>query len=107
MATTIFDTIRDAIINKKIVTARYHGFNRVMCPHVIGWNKRGEEQALFYQFAGQSSSGLAPPGSGQNWRCIPLAGLSGVQISDGDWQTAPNHSRPQSCVHLIDTEVSY
>jgi hypothetical protein len=76
-----------------------------MCPHVLGVNKYGRPQALFYQFAGESSSGLAPMGSGENWRCLPIEGLTAVSVQHGDWFTAPNHSRPQTCVDRIDVEV--
>lgn len=107
MSSGIFATIRDAIQKKQTVTAEYNGYRRVMCPHVVGWNRNGREQALFYQFAGDSSSGLGPPGAADNWRCIPLAGLRGVVVSDGPWHTAPNHTRPQTCVATIDTEVNY
>ena len=47
---TTYEIVRDAIQTKKIVAATYHGYERVMCPHVLG-TKRGREQGLFYQFA--------------------------------------------------------
>ena len=100
-----YQIVRDAIINKKQITAFYDGHPREMCPHVIG-TKNGREQALFYQFGGSSKSGLQPAGSGANWRCIPIEGLQQVSSKDGGWHTAPNHSRPQTCVDVIDVEVS-
>lgn len=102
-----YEIVRDAIRHKRIVTATYAGHRRVMCPHVIGISKKGREQALFYQFGGSSSSGLAPAGSGENWRCIPVANLQDVKASDGDWHTGPNHSRPQRCVAEVDLQVDY
>lgn len=103
MAST-YDIIRQAIINKEQVTATYQGRIREMCPHGIG-TKNGHEQALFYQFGGSSSSGLGSPGSPDNWRCIPISGLSDVSTKEGKWHTGPNHSRPQTCVDDIDVEV--
>lgn len=96
--------IRDAILNKRQVIAVYNGHLREMCPHVLG-RKHGREQALFYQFAGTSSSGLGPPGSGENWRCIPVGKLTDVSVKEGPWHTAPTHSRPQTCVDEIDVDV--
>lgn len=103
MANT-YEVIRQAIINKKQVTATYKSRVREMCPHVIG-TKNGRQQALFYQFGGSSSSGLGLPGASSNWRCIPISGLSNVSTKKGEWHTAPNYSRPQNCVDHIDVEV--
>lgn len=75
-----------------------------MCPHAIGY-KNGKLHALFYQFGGQSSSGPIQPHSQNNWRCIDVTKLVDVEIKDGEWYTASNHSRTQSCVDQIDLEV--
>lgn len=105
--TGAYALIREAIERKWIVTAWYKGHHREMCPHVIG-TKNGNEHALLYQFAGTSSSRpLGPSGSGHNWRCLDIVELSQVSIQPGPWHTAPNHSRPQSCVDVIDLEVTY
>jgi hypothetical protein len=101
-----FETVRDAILNKKHVVATYDGFRREMRPHAVGF-KNGREQALFYQFGGDSKSGLQPSGSPSNWRCIPLEGLVIDEVRDGEWHTGPNHGRPQTCVDEIIGEVDY
>jgi len=98
--------VRDAIFNKVQVIADYDGYHREMCPHVIG-TKSGREQALFYQFAGESRSGLGPPGASANWLCISIDGLTNVFIRKGPWHTVPTHSTPQTCVDDIDIEVSF
>lgn len=100
---TVYQIVRQAIIDKKQIIATYTGHVREMCPHAIG-TKNGREQALFFQFAGGSSSGLPPEGE---WRCIPIAGLSNVSVKDGPWHTGANHSKVQSCVDTIDVEVDY
>lgn len=101
-----YQIVRLAILNKQIIRATYRGRVRVMCPHVVG-TKNGRSQALFYQFDGESSSGLDPDGSPANWRCLLLDALSDVSVEDGEWHTAPNHSREQTCVDEIDVEVQY
>ena len=106
MASATYNLIRQPIAKKQQVTGMYNGYIRNMCPHVIG-TKNGREQALFYQFAGGSSSGLAPAGAPDNWRCMPISMLSQVAVEDGEWHTAPNHSRPQTCVDEIDLEVEF
>jgi hypothetical protein len=101
--------IRQAIIDRDIVMARYHGHMREMCPHVLGM-KNGRAQALFYQFAGGSTIGLEPDGSPANWRCVVVSELSEVSVrkSLGEWHTASNYSRPQTCVDRsgIDVEIA-
>jgi hypothetical protein len=99
-----YKTVRLAIEKRAPVRAAYKGHVREMCPHVIG-TKKGRARALFYQFGGTSSSGIEADGSPRNWRCIHLDELSDVTIIDGEWHSAPNHSRPQTCVDEIDLEV--
>jgi hypothetical protein len=107
-ANQVYGLIRQAIVDKNIVIARYHGYMREMCPHIVGM-KNGRAQALFYQFAGGSSIDLEPDGSPSNWRCVIVAELSEVSVrkSMGEWHTASNYSRPQTCVDSsgIDVEV--
>jgi hypothetical protein len=104
MNRSVYQLVRDAILNRQQIVATYQGHVREMCPHVIG-TKNGRERALFYQFGGSTSSGHIVPGSTANWRCILIDGLSGVSARDGEWKTADNHSRSQTCVDEIDVEV--
>jgi len=60
---------------------------------------------LCYQYGGESETGLKPPGSPDNWRCIALDKPGNVEPLDGAWQTAPNHSRPASCVVDADMDA--
>ena len=105
MATSTYNLIRQAILEKKQIHATYQGHSRKMCPHVIG-TKNGCEQALFFQFAGGSSRGLPPGGA---WRCIQINGLTDVSIHEGDWRTGDRQpdGPSQSCVGDIDVEVPY
>ncbi len=100
-----YELIWEAINEKKQVIATYRGFRREMCPHVLG-SKGGRPQALFYQFGGESSSGLSSDPT-QNWRCMYIDELAKVEVVSGEFHTAPNHTRPQTCVDSIDIEVSY
>ena len=86
--------------------APFIGQARHMCPHVLGM-KNGKEHCLFYQFAGTSSSRSIVPGSKENWRCLDIQVLQNVRVIDGEWHTASNHSRPQTCVDIVDAEVDY
>lgn len=101
-----YNLIREAIMKKQQVVATYDGHVRELCPHAIG-TKGGQEQALFYQFGGTSSSGPIIPDSPKNWRCIPIGGLSNVSVRPGPWHTSGNHSKAQTCVDNIDVEVQF
>ena len=106
MTIDVYSLIRQAILDKYQVIASYNGHRREMCPHAIG-TKNARPQALFYQFGGSSQSGLGPLGSGDNWRCIPVAGLSDVSVKVGPWYTDPTHSQDQTCIDVIDVEVPH
>jgi len=100
---TAQEIIVEAIQQKLVLTAMYQGYERIMCPHVIGY-KKGALNALFFQFAGGSKSGLPPEGQ---WRCIHVDELSEVSAEPGEWRTGPDHTRPQTCVDNIIAEVVY
>ena len=100
-----YSLIRLAILNKTNISATYNGYHRELSPHTLG-TKDGRPQALFYQFGGTSSSGLGPLGTGANWRCMPVGAMQDVAPLNGPWHTAPTHSRPQTCVGVIDVEVA-
>jgi hypothetical protein len=101
----IYQLLRTAIVDKHPVRAAYNGRDRWFCPHRLGRNQQGHPRVLCYQYAGQSGSGLEAIGSPANWRCIAVEKLSRVELLEGAWQTAPNHSRPQTCVAEVDVDA--
>ena len=103
-----YTIIRDAILNKDSVAGWFDGFDRQLSPHIIGTNKQGRRQALFYQYGGGSKSGLGAGGSRANWRCIPVDEMRNVSTISGVWHTADEHGvRPQTCVVVIEAVVAY
>jgi len=99
----IYDLVREAVENRRPIAAVYHDRRRLFCPHRLGRNKEGQLRVLCYQYGGESESGLKPPGSPDNWRCVALDKLTRVEPLNGAWRTAPNHSRPASCI--VDADV--
>jgi hypothetical protein len=100
---TVYWKVYAAIEGRRLIAAVYHELPRLFCPHRLGRNGEGWFRVLCYQYGGESESGLEPPGSPANWRCIALEKLSGVELLDGPWRTAPNHSRPGSCI--VDPDI--
>lgn len=97
---TTSDLLREAITTRKAVAATYDGHPRRFCPHKLG-RKDGKLHVFVFQYGGTSSSVLPPGGE---WRCMEVAGLSGVRIIATDpWRTGqPGHTgRPQSCVDQV------
>jgi hypothetical protein len=54
---------------------------------------------------GDSVSGLNGPNGRSHWRCLAVEKLSEVELMSGSWHTAPNHSRPQTCILRVEMDV--
>ena len=105
MATETYQLIRQAVLNKGQVNATYGGHPRKFCPHLLG-TKNGVAHAFVYQFGGTSESGLGPPGSVDNWRCMSIAGLSEVVLVQGPWYTGAHPGKAHEyCIDEIDVYV--
>lgn len=101
----IYGLLRTAVKKRQPIRTTYDGRERWLCPHRLGWNRDGRPRVLCYQYAGQSSSGLEEDGSAANWRCIAVEKLKRVELAEDGWHSAPNHSRPQSCVSEVDVDA--
>ncbi len=101
----IYQLVWTAVATKRPIRAVYKKRSRLFCPHRLGRNRVGEQRVLCYQYGGDSESGLAPMGSPENWRCIGLEKLQAVELVDGAWKTAPNHSRPAHCILNADIDA--
>jgi hypothetical protein len=92
-----------AIIQRRPIAALYRRRRRLLCPHLLGWNRHRRLQVLCYQYGGES--GLKPAGASDNWRCLAAENLSQLELLEGSWQTAENHSRPQTCIEEVELDV--
>lgn len=101
----IYRLVRTAIANKRPISAIYKDLPRLFCPHRLGRNRARQLRVLCYQYGGESESGLASMGSPENWRCVALEKLRRVELVEGSWKTAPNHSRPATCVVEADIDA--
>jgi hypothetical protein len=99
----IHSIVYAAVAGRRPISAVYENHPRLFCPHRLGKNREGERRVLCYQYGGASESGLAEEGSPKNWRCIALGKLGCVVLREDVWRTAPNHSRPQTCI--VDVEI--
>jgi hypothetical protein len=99
----MYRLIWTAIANKQPISAIYKDLPRLFCPHRLGRNRLGQRRVLCYQYGGESETGLGPIGSSENWRCVVFEKLKRVEVLSGSWKTAPNHSRPATCV--VDPDI--
>ena len=95
--------VQSAIRCRRPIAAAYKGYRRLLCPHRIGWNREGDRRLLSYQYGGDSESGLGA--AKDNWRCMALDKLSEVQVLEGSWHTAENHTRPATCMERVEIDV--
>jgi len=101
----IYRLVWAAVARRNPIAASYNGLPRLFCPHRLGRNKEGELRVLCYQYGGASESGIQLLGSPANWRCIVLEKLRTVELLEDGWHTAPNHSRPATCVITPDIDA--
>ena len=99
----MYRLIWTAIAGKQPIGAIYKDLPRLFCPHRLGRNRLGQLRVLCYQYGGESESGWGPMGSPENWRCVVFEKLRQVVVLSGSWKTAPNHSRPASCI--VDADI--
>ncbi len=101
----VYRLIWTAVERRYPISAVYKHRHRLLCPHRLGRNRQGQLRVLCYQYGGESESGLQPVGSPANWRCIAVEKLSAVELLEGSWRTALNHSRPASCIADADIDA--
>jgi hypothetical protein len=101
----IYRLVWTSVHRKKPIEASYDGRHRLLCPHRLGRNSKGELRVLCYQYGGESRSRLQQSDLSANWRCLVMEKLRHVRLLDEDWRTAPNHSRPASCVVQADIDT--
>lgn len=94
--------LEQALTDKRPVRARYHGSERVLCPHALGW-KHGRPKVLSYQ-SGRTTSRRALPPDPDAWRSMFIDEIENLVIADGPWRTAPNFSHDSNC--FDDLEVA-
>jgi WYL domain len=94
-----------ALRQRRAVQVSYHGRERLVCPHALGW-KNHRPLLLGYQVGGQTSSGTLPADPRKRWRCMFVDEIDDVVITDSTtrWQTADNYNyrRPFNAIdHVV------
>jgi hypothetical protein len=105
---TAWGALEDALRARRPVLVSYHGRERLICPHAIGW-KAGRAMLLGYQTGGETSTGLLPADPRQRWRCFYVDEVGSVlpAAAGSPWATAENYnpSRPFPSVDEVTVAV--
>ena len=74
----LYRIVREAVENRRPMAAVYRNRRRLLCPHRLGRNKEG---------------------------CLRVLCYRRLELMDSAWRTAPNHSRPASCIVTTDVDA--
>jgi hypothetical protein len=97
------EVLAEAIARRRPVRASYHGHERLMCPHVLGW-KDGRLRVLSYQVAGTTRTGGLPTAN-QRWRSMFVDDLENPVLTRDTWETADNYSLATNAIGDVEIAV--
>jgi len=81
-----------ALRQRRPVSVFYHGHQRLICPHALGW-KNGKAILLGYQTGGHSTAGTLPAAPNNRWRNFFIDDIDAVTAEPAtSWQTADNYN---------------
>jgi predicted DNA-binding transcriptional regulator YafY len=83
-----WDTLETALRQRRPVQLSYHGRQRIVCPHALGW-KNNKAILLAYQTATQH-----PTDPRKQWRNLFISDIDHVTLTDppSTWETADNYN---------------
>jgi hypothetical protein len=99
-----WEVLEQALTERRAVRAGYHGHERVLCPHALGW-KNGRAKVLAYQSGGTTSIGALTPSTRQRWRSMFVDEIEHPTITDDRWETADNYSPDSNCIDEVAVQV--
>jgi predicted DNA-binding transcriptional regulator YafY len=97
-----FRLFQRAILDRKQVVFTYRGAPREVCPYILG-HKRGAEQVLTFQFAGENERRLRVRGQ---WKCFQVSEIRIAEMRDGPWHGDSEHRNTQRCVDEVFIDVN-
>jgi hypothetical protein len=85
--------LEKALRERRPVVVSYHGRERLICPHALGWSN-GRPLVLGYQTGGQTSTGALALDPRRRWRCMFVDEIDQVAQADPAslWQSADNYN---------------
>jgi hypothetical protein len=93
-------TICKAVDERRVLELRYHGYSRIVEPHVYGQDKKGDEVVRCYQLAGGSDSGERA-----GWKLLKIKDAVVVHLAETLFVPRPEYSRNDKVVMNIFCQV--
>lgn len=99
---TAWALLEAALRHRRPVLVDYHGKDRLVCPHALGW-KNDRPMVLAYQSGGDTTSGTLAADPRKRWRCLFIDEIDqvGAAAPDDAWASADNYN-PSHPFHVID-----
>lgn len=97
--------LAQGLIQRRPVTARYHGKQRLLCPHALGW-KNGRAKLLAYQADGTTSHGAPATDPRQRWRTMFIDEIEDPAMTDDPWQTADNYTPNSNGIDQLELDIT-
>jgi predicted DNA-binding transcriptional regulator YafY len=99
-----------ALRQRQPVRISYHGKQRVICPHALGW-RNGRPMLLGYQTGGQTSTGTLASDPRQRWRNFFVDDIDDVASDEPattTWGTADNYnwSHPFNAIDEVTVAIT-
>jgi len=105
----VWDTLEAALRRRRPVRLTYHGRQRTVCPHALGW-KNDKAMLLAYQSAAPTHAGALLPGPRQGWRNLFVDEICDATPADPAvvWETADsyNASSPFNSIDQLSIAVT-
>ncbi len=96
-----WDALEAALRQRRAVRVSYHGHQRLICPHALGW-KNGKAMLLGYQTGGHTTAATLAADPTHRWRNFFVDDIDIVTADDAtSWQTAANYN-PEHPFNAID-----
>jgi hypothetical protein len=92
--------ICQAIEQRRLLELRYHGFSRMVEPHVYGEDKKGDEVVRCYQLAGGSGSGERA-----GWKLLKTKEAVVVHMAETRFEPRPEYKHNDKVVVKVFCQV--
>jgi hypothetical protein len=89
-----------AVEERRVLELRYHGYSRIVEPHVYGRDKKGDEVVRCYQLAGGSESGERA-----GWKLLKIRDVFLVHLAETNFVPRPEYQRSDRVVMNVFCQI--
>lgn len=93
-------TICQAIQELRVLELRYHGYSRIVEPHIYGEDRTGAQVVRCYQLAGGSESGERA-----GWKMLKIKDVVVVHLAETNFVPRPQYRREDKVVRKVYCQI--